>query len=195
MVFVTPGRSAVLMATPERFDKAAFGKAGMVKPEAARVQVEQVTACSITSAAQFVALLGSTKTTASCPCCKTRLDDPVPPPATIVHVVGVIVTVVDDPVVAFTTLNVQFGTAKVVAVGKVTATDTEPMYSTRPGLQSVDAMVSVDVLPVMALPPIPGRVNVGGLLTPPLGREVILWGTPFGEVGGVILVNNPLVEM
>ena len=62
-----------------------------------------------------------------------------------VQVVGVTVTVVADPVVAFARIREQLGTPRVVAVGKVTGMFAAPVYATRPGLQSVAAIVSVVV--------------------------------------------------
>ena len=48
------------------------------------------------------------------------------PVGEIVQVVGVIVTAVADPLVLFVNVITQFGTARVVAVGRVTATATLP---------------------------------------------------------------------
>src|SRR5690242_6790194 len=95
-----------------------------------------------------------------------------------------IVTVCAGEVV-LTSLNTHFGTPRVVAVGSVTATATEPMYSTRFGLQSVDRMVSEAVMPLTARPTMPGRDSAGGLLTPPEGVLVSVYGTPAGVVNGV----------
>jgi hypothetical protein len=118
-----------------------------------------------TSAAQFVALFGSTNRTAACPEVRIRVDEPL-----IVQVVGV--TVIELlPDVELTSLAVQFGTARVIAVGKVTATLTEPTYSTRFGEQSALTMVSVEVVPVTALPMTPGSEFCGGVATPPDGIE------------------------
>ena len=80
-------------------------------------------------------------------------------------------------------MKTQEGTARVVAVGRVTATATEPMYSTRFGEQSAETIVSVLVLPVMALPETPGSCQDGGVATPEEGVDVKISGTLFGVVG------------
>src|SRR5579859_1123803 len=102
---------------------------------------------STASACQFVALFGSTENHALCPCASTIEALPL-----TVQVVGVTVTVVLEALVAFTSLKPHKETPSVVAVGSVTATDTEPIYSTLRGEQSAATMVSELVTPVMARP-------------------------------------------
>src|SRR6267154_428904 len=88
------------------------------------------------------------------------------------HVQVVVVTVRSLTVLRlFASRKTQFGTASVVAVGRVTATATEPTYSMRLGPQSVVAMVSVAVVPVMARPTTPGRASTGAVASPPEGME------------------------
>lgn len=84
-----------------------------------------------------------------------------------------------------------------VAVGRVMATATEPLYSIRLGLQSVETMVSVEVVPVTALPEMPGKEAVIRVRALPEGVSVNTWGTPFGVVAGVtplIVVDDPAAE-
>lgn len=113
---------AVLIATPDRLDNAAFAP----PPEDV-----------IKSAAQLLA--PSTKKTAACP--GTSENDPAEA-LLIVHEDTKLTEVVAPPV-GLTSLNVQVGTAKDVAVGRVSVTDPEKVYSMRTGLQSEARIVSV----------------------------------------------------
>jgi hypothetical protein len=152
-------------------------------PPAVRVRVMFVPATipppSNTSAIQFVELFGSIEKIACWPFARTRVEFPL-----TVQVVGVIVTVVAEPVVWFTSLVMQFGTPSVAAVGRVTATETEPTYSTRAGSQSVGRIVSVEVVPVTGRPSSPGWQLEYAVAAPPeVGVEHTTCGTESGLVG------------
>lgn len=164
-----------------------------VIPEAERVSVVVVlsakTLASLVSTDHVLAATGSTKNNPDCP--GSRMQDgswkaplaeqfPPPPFDRICQVVGVMVTLAEVP---FTSLNEQFGTPRVVGVGKVTATADEPVYMTRVGLQSVERIVSV--VPVTDRPTIPGKAHAAAVATPADGVLVRTSGTPFGEVAPI----------
>src|SRR5579862_782592 len=98
------------------------------------------------------------------------------------------VTSVLVPVVLLDTEKTQAGTPSVVAVGNVTVFATDSLWLTRL-LQSVDRIVSVDVVPVTSRLLTPAGENTGAWATPPLGVEVRVCGTPFGVVGPASLAG------